>query len=94
MSKQTYIDDLKKNIGVIDRKLTDARKKFEQAELSEKVEALNEVAWLKIRHKHLLDRLEEAKKKHADEWSEVHKYFTKDIDALLDEVERLIVKYS
>ena len=94
MNKQTYIDDLKSTARVIDKKLADARKRFESGETAPTADALKEITWLETRHKDLTERLKKAEAKHAEGWSEWHKGLREDFDGVIDTLERLIVKYD
>ena len=94
MSKQSYIDDLNSKSHSIDKRLAAARKRFESAEVVETVRALQEIAWLETRHKDLAERIEAAEANHVEEWSEWHTGLRKELDGVLDMLERIIVKHT
>lgn len=94
MSKQSYIDDLKSKAHSIDKRLAAARKRFESGEVVETVLALKEIAWLETRHKDLAERIKAAETNHAEEWSEWHTGLRKELDGVLDMLERIIVKHT
>lgn len=92
MIRKTYIDDLKARANEIGRKLAALRKRFEEADLGEKVALLEEIAYLETRQKDIAARLAEAEKISEADWPAWQQGLREDLEGVADAIERLAIK--
>jgi hypothetical protein len=92
MSKSTYVVDLEARLHELDRKIEDATAALDAGTSAEKAHGLSDLAHLRHRHKDLVQRIEEAKALGADDWNAFHTSFQKDIDALVDTLDRWLTR--
>ena len=93
MIHSDYVSRLESKLQDIDKSIERAQKLLEGPELSDKYRALGELAHLRGRRDALLNRIEEAKAKGADQWSELHASLQEEADALTDTLERWLTRF-
>ena len=81
-----YTDYLEQQLNLADKGIARAKKHFEEADVSGKVEALADLKQLEGRHDELMSRIAEAKEKGAENWSAIRASFKEEADALKDTV--------
>ena len=92
MASADYVADLKAKLHTVDNNIERATKLLENGKLQDKAHALSEMAHLRQRHDELVERIEEAKAKGAEHWSDLHTSFQEEADALVDTLERWLTK--
>ncbi len=90
MADSMYIDDLKQRLRRVEREIAEARRHVESGKPADKTRAAGELAVLEDRHKELDQRLHEAERDDAEDWSATHSGFREQLDSLGDALERWI----
>ena len=90
----TYIQHLSDRLKRVDARIAIAKARHDKGDLREKVDAASELAVLEARHRELRQKIEDAKDRHAEDWSLMHTEFQEDLDALLDALDRWIIRWS
>lgn len=93
MTRENYTEHLAEKLRGIDSKIAMARKKLDEGKASDKVAAARELSVLEARHQELQEKIDQASKEHAENWSSAHIEYKEDLDALLYSLERWITKY-
>ncbi|WP_137702311.1 hypothetical protein [Marimonas lutisalis] len=89
-----YLEHLASKLHEIDSGIEAAKAKLEKADIGEKTKALAELSQLRLLHEDLSNRIEDAKKKDADEWSSLRTGFQEEADGLKDTVEKWLTRLS
>lgn len=89
----SYLDDLKRRLGEIEHDMARAKRKVEAGEPADRVRASGDLAELEFRHKEVEERIAEAEKRHADDWSPEHKRLHEDVDDLGNALARWATLY-
>lgn len=89
----TYIEDLKRRLRLIEDKMDRARGRAEAGDLHDKVTAEGDLAELDLRRKEVVERIADAEKRDAEDWSPEHKRLHEDVDDLGNALERWATRY-
>lgn len=87
--KGVYIAELKQQLSELDREIARRRREVDSGALRHRPEAAGELAVLQDRHKEVEQRLAEAEKRDAEDWSDLHAGFREQLDGIGDALERL-----
>ncbi|KNG94590.1 hypothetical protein [Pseudaestuariivita atlantica] len=91
MTHTSYLDHLESRLKEIERALARENKTLEHGDIPDKVEALESLTKLEQRRRRLEERLETAREKHSETWSEAHAGFREELDGIEDTIEKLIL---
>jgi uncharacterized protein (DUF3084 family) len=94
MTKLDYLEQLEGQLEEIDAGLQRAETALAEGRTGEREKALAELADLRLRRDAIEKRIEEAKSKGADAWSDLHVSFREEMDGLADTVERFLTRHA
>ena len=92
--KSTYIEDLKGEMRELETEIARARRHLDSGALRDKPHAAGELATLEGDHRQLEQRLAEAEKDDAEDWSDIHTGQREQLDAMGDALERSVGSYG
>lgn len=87
--KGVYIAELKQQLSELDHEMARCRRQVESGELRDRPHAAGELATLQSRHQEIEQRLAEAEKRDAEDWSDLHAGFREQLDGIGNALERL-----
>lgn len=93
MTKESYLDHLKKRLTEVEHQISEAKKFLDRGNLAQKVTAAGELTLLEADHEKVSKRIEKAEHLHADDWSQLRATFHEDLDSLSDAIEKWIVRH-
>lgn len=89
-----YLHHLEQKLSEIDQAIENQKARLAGHDSDVKSHALEELAHLRLRHDNLVERINEAKTKGAEEWSELHTGFQEEMDGLQDTFEKWLTRFD
>jgi hypothetical protein len=89
-----YIEHLERKLRQIDKLIDRQKSRLENSDAPDKLSALDELTHLRMRHDDLTKRIDEAKAKGADAWSDLHTSFQEEADGLRETFEKWLTRFD
>jgi hypothetical protein len=89
-----YIEHLERKLRQIDDLIERQTSRLENSDTPDKLSALDELTHLRMRHDDLAKRIDEAKAKGADAWSDLHTSFQEEADGLRETFEQWLTRFD
>jgi hypothetical protein len=89
-----YIEHLERKLREIDELIELQTARLKESDTPDKLSALDELTHLRIRHDDLEKRIDDAKKKGADNWTDLHSSFQEEADGLRETFEKWLTRFD